>query len=144
MELAFVKPLIEIMKTTLITLLALISFTLYSCNNPKAEPTPIVTSTTTQPSIGAVVPNETVCMVNNAYMGKKQFEVDFEGKTYYGCCEDCKRKIPQQENARIAIDPVSGNEVDKAVAVIAIKDSYDNVLYFENEENYKTYFQNLN
>ncbi len=140
MELAFVKPLIEIMKTTLITLLALISFTLYSCNNPKAEPTPIVTSTTTQPSIGAVVPNETVCMVNNAYMGRKQLEVEFEGKIYYGCCEDCKTKIPQQEIARIAIDPVTGNSVDKSTAVIAIKDSYDNVVYFENEANYKTYF----
>lgn len=132
------------MKTILYSFIALASLTLYSCNESKTAEVGTTFTASATPTTGEIVPNDYVCMVNNAYMGKKQLEVDFEGKTYYGCCEDCKTKIPQQENARVALDPVSGNEVDKSEAVIAIADSYDNVLYFENEENYKTYFQNLN
>lgn len=132
------------MKTLLYSFIAVLAFTLTSCNESKTAEVQTAAIASTTPTTGDIVPTDNVCMVNNAYMGKKQFEVDFEGKTYYGCCEDCKRKIPQQENARVAIDPVSGNEVDKSVAIIAIADAYDNVLYFENEENYKTYFQNLN
>lgn len=37
--------------------------------------------------MGDLDPSEEVCMVNNEYMGKKQFEVNFEGKIYYGCCQ---------------------------------------------------------
>ena len=93
-----------------------------------------------QPKVGDIVPNEKVCMVNNAYMGKKQLEVKYDGKVYYGCCADCQKKIPNQESARTAYDPVTQQPVDKSNAVIAIADQNDGVLYFENQSNYTTFF----
>ncbi len=35
------------------------------------------------------LPKDLVCMVNDAYMGKKQLPIKFEGRMYYGCCEMC-------------------------------------------------------
>lgn len=86
------------------------------------------------------LPKELVCMVNNAYMGKDQFLVEFEGKQYYGCCEMCVKTIQNQKQVRVALDPFTGKEVDKAAAFIALKPgSNSDVLYFESEENYRKF-----
>ena len=70
-------------------------------------------------NIEAKISSNLVCMVNNAYMGKEQIPVEFEGKTYYGCCNMCVDKINNNREVRYAIDPVTGREVDKATAFIA-------------------------
>ncbi|WP_246054093.1 MULTISPECIES: hypothetical protein [Antarcticibacterium] len=49
--------------------------------------------------VGDHVPNELVCMVNNAYMGKSQMPVPVNGKTYYGCCEMCVGKLTNEETS---------------------------------------------
>lgn len=126
-------------------------FALTSCQNKTEEPT-VTTheeqmSDMMQPSqtlaynVGDKVPNKQVCMVNNAYMGKDQFEVPYDGKTYYGCCNMCVERIPNDETSRKAKDPFTGKEIDKANAYIVLKDQQGNVDYFENEENYKKYSQ---
>lgn len=89
------------------------------------------------PQKGDQVPNDLVCMVNNAYMGVPQLEVPYEGKTYYGCCEMCQERIPKEKTARIAVDPYSLNDVDKADAYIVLIGDRGEVAYFENEKNYK-------
>ena len=89
--------------------------------------------------IGDEVPHDLVCMVNNAYMGKKQFEVPFEGKTYYGCCNMCVERIPVDKDARIAVDPFSSKVVDKSEAFIVLVSAQGHVAYFENEQNYKQF-----
>lgn len=71
-----------------------------------------------------------VCMVNDAVMGKTQIPVKYEGKTYYGCCEGCVEKIKTMRSARYAADPVTGKEVDKAKAVI-LEGPSGEALYFE-------------
>ena len=126
-------------------------FALTSCKNKTEEPT--VTAHEEQMSdmmlplqtmaynVGDKVPNKQVCMVNNAYMGKDQFEVPYDGKTYYGCCNMCVERIPNDETARKAKDPFTGKEIDKANAYIVLKDQQGNVDYFENEENYKKFSQ---
>lgn len=126
-------------------------FALTSCQNKTEEPTVTAheeqMSDMMQPSqtmaynVGDKVLNKQVCMVNNAYMGKDQFEVPYDGKTYYGCCNMCVERIPNDETARIAKDPFTGKEIDKADAYIVLKDQQGNVDYFENEENYKKYSQ---
>jgi len=126
-------------------------FALTSCQNKTEEPTVTAheeqMSDMMQPSqtmaynVGDKVPNKQVCMVNNAYMGKDQFEVPYDGKTYYGCCNMCVERIPNDETARKAKDPFTGKEIDKANAYIVLKDQQGNVDYFENEENYKKYSQ---
>lgn len=90
---------------------------------------------------GDVVPHDEVCMVNDAFMGKKQIEVVHNSKKYYGCCEMCKKRIPKEEAIRMAVDPVSQNQVDKAAAIIAITGDNGEVAYFENDANYKAFFK---
>ncbi|MGJ7033027.1 hypothetical protein [Niabella hirudinis] len=86
---------------------------------------------------GDAVPSNLVCMVNNAYMGKQQIAVPFNGKTYYGCCEMCKNRIPQDAAVRKATDPVTGKPVDKASAYIVITGDNGEVSYFESADSYK-------
>lgn len=91
--------------------------------------------------VGDHVPTELVCMVNNAYMGKAQMEVPVDGKMYYGCCEMCVGRLNNEESARMATDPHSGNPVDKAEAFIVLTDEEGRVAYFESEENYKAFLE---
>ncbi|MGF7023633.1 MULTISPECIES: hypothetical protein [Sphingobacterium] len=91
--------------------------------------------------MGELVPSDEVCMVNDAYMGKKQFDVKFGGKTYYGCCEMCKERIPNDASVRMAIDPYSHKQVDKALAVIAVTGNNGEVSYFESRDNYTNYLK---
>ncbi len=126
-------------------------FGLVSCQNKTEEPSVsahekhktemMQSSQTLAYNVGDQVPNKQVCMVNNAYMGKDQFEVPFDGKTYYGCCDMCVERIPNDETARKTIDPFTGKQIDKANAYIVLKDQTGNVDYFENEENYKKFSQ---
>lgn len=102
-----------------------------------------------QPSIGyspdeieRPVEPSLVCMVNDAYMGKPQIPVPVNGKTYYGCCEMCVDKLNNIESARIAIDPFSGNQVDKSEAFIVVTNTQGAVAYFESEANYSAFKKN--
>lgn len=79
-----------------------------------------------------------VCMVNDQFMGRTQIPVEVEGRTYYGCCPMCKEKLEKQPEMRTARDPVSGEEVDKAKAVI-VQDSSGKVLYFASEKTLERY-----
>ncbi len=94
-------------------------------------------------ALGDIVPNDLVCMVNNDYMGRKQLEVEVHGKIYYGCCEMCQERLPVDETVRVAIDPISQKEVDKADAIIAITGERGEVSYFENQENYQKYVETV-
>lgn len=125
----------------------LMVFTVVACQGPKEQQQTI--SDGGAPSlalagvpsyqIGDQVPHDLVCMVNNAYMGKKQFEVPFDGKTYYGCCNMCVERIPVDKDARTAVDPYSSKSIDKSEAYIVLVGGQGQVAYFENEENYKNF-----
>ncbi len=91
---------------------------------------------------GEQVPNELVCMVNNAYMGKPQIPVEVSGKTYYGCCNMCVSTLNEKESARSGIDPVTGGKVDKSNAFIVLLSQKGNVAYFESETTYKKFLEN--
>ena len=79
-----------------------------------------------------VVAANTVCMVNDQYMGREQIAVPVGDKTYFGCCADCKAKLEKNESMRTGTDPVTGKPVDKASAVIG-RDEQGKVFYFESE-----------
>lgn len=74
-----------------------------------------------------------VCMVNEQDMKKDQIPVVVDGKTYYGCCEMCKKALAENAEKRAAMDPVTGKKVDKATAVIAAQED-GRVFYFESDE----------
>ena len=103
--------------------------------------------TATAPALtDAGLAKELVCMVNNAYMGKKQYPVQFDDKLYYGCCQMCVKTIQNERQVRVALDPLTGKEVDKSVAFIVLDSANHNgsVLYFESEANYKKYINGSN
>jgi YHS domain-containing protein len=81
---------------------------------------------------------KTVCMVNEQAMGKDQIPVEVDGKTYYGCCEMCKKALADNADKRVAADPVTGKQVDKAKAVIAAQED-GRVWYFESDETLEKY-----
>ncbi len=78
------------------------------------------------------VDSKYVCMINDQHFNKEQIPVNIEGKTYYGCCEMCKTKLKTDPKSRVAVDPVSGKKVDKALSVIGVNPD-GRVYYFENE-----------
>jgi YHS domain-containing protein len=79
-----------------------------------------------------------VCMVNDALFEKDQIPVEVEGKTSYGCCQMCKARLAQDVAVRQAVDPVTGETVDKATAVpAALADG--SILYFESAESLVKY-----
>lgn len=85
-----------------------------------------------------VVPHKRVCMVTNMEFPRDQIPVTHAGKTYYGCCENCKKTLSEDASARTAVDPVTKKPVDKASAVIAARED-GSVIYFENQASFKKY-----
>lgn len=129
--------------------IALVSMAFVSCNNSEGkkdvvqevvhEETVNTEKLGVNYQVGDHVPNELVCMVNNAYMGKLQMPVPVDGKTYYGCCEMCIGKLNNDENARIGVDPLTGAMIDKSQAYIVLTSKNGAVDYFESEDSYKKY-----
>jgi YHS domain-containing protein len=83
-------------------------------------------------------PAARVCMMNNTLFPQDQIPVAVAGKTYYGCCEGCKKRLAEEAQFRQATDPVSGKTVDKASAVIGVRPD-GKVLYFESEKTFAAY-----
>lgn len=93
------------------------------------------------PNIPKHVPTDEVCMVNDKHMEKKQMEVPFDGKMYYGCCAMCVERIPSDESVRKATDPFTGEKIDKASAYIVFLNEEGNVAYFASEENFQKFMK---
>jgi YHS domain-containing protein len=140
-------------------LLAILVIGLSACSRDSGSPSQAASQTqaaqaaqTTQPALATqaaqaaqlpagltrVADPSQVCMVNDQYMGRPQIPVEVAGRTYYGCCAMCKEKLEKQRDARIARDPVSGEEVDKSKAVIA-QDTTGKALYFASEDTLRRY-----
>jgi YHS domain-containing protein len=90
---------------------------------------------------GNVDQKEYVCMMQDMVLGKPGIPIQFEGRTYYGCCEMCKEKIKNEpQKYTKAIDPVSGASVDKASSFIyGVNGS---AFYFGSSANRKTFAAN--
>ncbi|MBL9019389.1 MAG: hypothetical protein JNL83_34695 [Myxococcales bacterium] len=97
-------------------------------------PAPAAAAAVTLPAgMSRVTDRSHVCMVNDFAMGRPQIPVEVNGRTYFGCCPDCKLKLETREANRIASDPVTGEPVDKASAVI-VRDESGKVYYFASED----------
>lgn len=72
-----------------------------------------------------------VCMVNNSYKGSEMIPVSIGDRTYYGRCVSCEKKLKNRSDLYYANDPLTGEKVDKATAVITYDPvRYPAVLYF--------------
>lgn len=85
--------------------------------------------------------NSQVCMINNRFMNSDQIAVPIDNKTYYGCCEGCVKALKDDSTTHYTADPLSGEQIDKAIAFIIGKPgSKQDVLYFKTETNAREYF----
>jgi YHS domain-containing protein len=111
-----------------------------ACGGRSGEPSQPPTPPPAEAGNGLVIVEDTsqVCMINNQYMGRTQILVEVEGRTYWGCCPACKDRLTNDPESRLAKDPVTGEVVDKAHAVIA-KDARNAVLYFASALNVRKY-----
>ncbi|MBL4939622.1 MAG: hypothetical protein JKY16_04990 [Lutibacter sp.] len=83
-----------------------------------------------------------VCYVTNRYMGTEQIPVEVDGKSYYGCCEGCIGNLKNNRKTRYAIDPLTGEEVDKALAYIVLNPrGGGEVLYFKSKKKYLNFYK---
>ena len=90
---------------------------------------------------GNVDKKEYVCMMQDMVLGKAGIPIQFDGKTYYGCCEMCKEKIKNEpQKYTQATDLVSHKPVDKASSFIYSVDG--TAYYFGSEANRKTFAAN--
>ncbi len=102
-----------------------------------------VTAKAAGPADGYKVDPGIVCMVTDKVMGKPQIPVKVEGKTYYGCCKNCVGKLNGNPAVRAALDPVSGNTVDKSSAFI-IEGPGGEAIYFESALTAGKFIDSLN
>lgn len=81
---------------------------------------------------GDVTPVEArfVCMITNKVFAEEQIRIPLNDRVYYGCCQMCVAKVNDNPESRYTTDPVTGNRVNKADAVIGA-DSSGKVYYFE-------------
>jgi len=87
------------------------------------------------------LPNKQVCMINNRFMNSDQIAVSIDNRIYYGCCEGCVKALKDDSTTHYTADPLSGEQVDKAIAFIIGKPgSKEDVLYFKTETNAREYF----
>jgi YHS domain-containing protein len=87
------------------------------------------------------LPNNQVCMVNNRFLNSEQIAVPLADKTYYGCCEGCVKMLKEDSTSHFTYDPLSGEQVDKAIAfIIGQPGTKEQVLYFKSEANAREYF----
>lgn len=79
-----------------------------------------------------------VCMVNDQVMPVPLLPVEVGGRVYYACCPNCEGRLARDASVRTARDPVSGDMVDKADAIIA-RVRGGGVVYFASEANFLAY-----
>lgn len=134
------------MKNYSSTIFALFMIALFSCNNSRnniANKKSVAATSAIIFSDAAItkLPNKQVCMINNRFMNSDQIAVPIDNKTYYGCCEGCVKALNGDSTTHYTTDPLSGEQVDKAIAFIIGKPgSKEDVLYFKTEANAREYF----
>lgn len=97
------------------------------------------------PNVKDTINHSKVCMVEDVYQGDyPSVAVSINNKTYYGCSQKATRDLTTMDRLRFAIDPVSKEKVDKAMAIITIHPKKDGkVMYFGSKATYNQYLNNL-
>jgi len=122
---------VKSLTTPAICLLAVLAF---AAPQLKAEDSG---NTSTQQAVTQVQPNY-VCMATDRVYDKSLIPVVIGNKTYYSRCHMCEEKLKTDPGSRVAVDPVTGEEVDKSEAIIGAAPD-GTILYFASVENLTSY-----
>jgi beta-lactamase regulating signal transducer with metallopeptidase domain len=85
-----------------------------------------------------VVDLRTTCMFANQTLNRDPDQaqnIELDSQRYFIQDEDCANNLQHIPSARLALDPLTGEAVDKATAVIAKYPSNPNIVYFASEAN---------
>jgi hypothetical protein len=87
------------------------------------------------------VPDSMVCMVSGIVKDKSIKPIKVNGKTYWGCCDNCLMQLKNNiKNVLFAKDPFSGAMICKSWALKRLNpENKKYVLYFESDRNYELY-----
>lgn len=81
-------------------------------------------------------------MAQNRISSTENIPVEIDGRTYYACCPNCIGRLLTDGRLRYAVDPATGNAVDKAEAFIVSRED-GTVIYFESEGTARDYRPDL-
>lgn len=97
------------------------------------------------PNVKDTIERSKVCMVEDVYQGDyPSVPVSINNKIYYGCSQKATRDLTTMDSLRFAIDPVSKEKVDKAMAIITLHPKKDGkVMYFGSKDTYNKYLNIL-
>ena len=95
----------------------------------------------TGPFTGRVQDRSRICMMQDSMQPKPGLAHDYEGRTYWLCCQMCEQSFnADPERFAHAKDPVNGAVVDKATApVYAVNGK---AFYFSSEKTLDTFAKN--
>jgi len=92
---------------------------------------------------GKEVPTELVCMNGDKLINHKSKRIDYKGKTYFFCNQNCYDDLVShfREDA-FSPDAFSGDTICKADALIGLKTRGEpEIVYFKNRNNFNQYYK---
>jgi len=90
------------------------------------------------PFTGRVKDRSRICMMQDSLQPKKGLAHEYQGKTYWLCCQMCEQSFKADpERFAHAKDPVNGAIVDKATAPAYAVNGKD--FYFSSDSTLKTF-----
>jgi len=92
---------------------------------------------------GGIIPGNMVCMVRGDIKNKATLPLHIGDETYYACCKKCLLKLEENVgNIRFTIDPISGESISKADAVMKQDPQRpERVMFFKSNETYNLYLK---
>ncbi len=95
----------------------------------------------TPPGTGRVEDKTRICMMQDSLQPKPGLAHEYQGKTYWLCCEVCVQSFQgDPEKYAFAKDPVNGSRVDKATAPAYAVGG--RAFFFSSEETLNTFAKN--
>jgi YHS domain-containing protein len=90
------------------------------------------------PFTGRIQDRSRICMMQDNLQPKPGLAYDYQGKTYWLCCQMCEKSFSADpERFAHAKDPVNGAVVDKATAPTYAVD--DRAFYFSSDKTLETF-----
>ena len=93
------------------------------------------------PFTGRVEDRSRICMMQDSMQPKAGLAHDYQGKTYWLCCQMCEQSFnADPDHFAHAKDPVTGDLVDKATAPVYAVNG--RAFYFSSEKTLDTFAKN--
>jgi len=92
---------------------------------------------------GKEVPSEVVCMIGGKLFIHKNTKVNYKGKTFFLCSQECYRHLVNNfQDDAFTPDSFSGDTICKADALIGLRNwGEPEIVYFKNRKTFNQYYK---